>query len=67
MVAQQWFVLRLMLGGGLGKMASPNSKWCDLTAMRYHYWTQPLRKCRVHIDGTARLLVLQSNPSIMRS
>lgn len=48
-MAQQMFVLRLMLGGGLGKIRSPNSLWrfwsipsSDPTAMSWHFWTTPL-------------------------
>jgi hypothetical protein len=40
-VCQQWFLFRLMLGGGLGKIHGGGT-WKELTAMDYHYWTQPL-------------------------
>ena len=33
---------RVMLGGALGKWTGGDSSWRDLTAMSYHYWTQPL-------------------------
>ena len=35
-------VSRVMLGGALGKWTGGDSSWRDLTAMSYHYWTQPL-------------------------
>ena len=37
-VLQQFFVLRLMLGGGLGKQGD----WHTGKAMSFHYWSQPL-------------------------
>ncbi len=38
-VLQQALLLRLMLGGGLGKL---RGNWTSGLAMQYHYWTQPL-------------------------
>ena len=35
-------VSRVMLGGALGKWTGGDSSWKDLTAMSWHYWTQPL-------------------------
>src|SRR5262249_46520451 len=37
-----WLVFRLMFGSGLAKLASGDPTWRDLTAMTYHYETQPL-------------------------
>jgi hypothetical protein len=39
-VLQQFFLLRLMLGGGLGKLRGSN--WKNGEAMSFHYWTTPL-------------------------
>ncbi len=39
-VLQQFMLLRLMLGGGLGKLRGSN--WRTGEAMSYHYWTSPL-------------------------
>lgn len=38
-----WFLLfKLMFLSGVVKLASGDPHWRDLTAMSYHYWTQPL-------------------------
>eukprot|EP01126_Amoeba_proteus_P058909 TRINITY_DN7660_c0_g1_i1.p1 TRINITY_DN7660_c0_g1~~TRINITY_DN7660_c0_g1_i1.p1 ORF type:complete len:383 (+),score=52.50 TRINITY_DN7660_c0_g1_i1:76-1149(+) len=36
------FVWRKMFSCGVGKLVSFDESWRDLTAMDYHYWTQPL-------------------------
>ena len=38
----RWLVFRLMLLSGLVKLASGDPAWWDLTALTYHYETQPL-------------------------
>jgi hypothetical protein len=38
----QWLLFRLMLESGLCKLASGDATWRNLTAMVYHYHTQPL-------------------------
>jgi predicted DCC family thiol-disulfide oxidoreductase YuxK len=35
-------LLKLMLQSGLVKLLSGDPSWRDLTALTYHYWTQPL-------------------------
>jgi len=35
-------VLKLMILSGLVKLLSEDPVWADLTALDYHYWTQPL-------------------------
>ncbi|HMP77550.1 MAG TPA: lipase maturation factor family protein [Kiritimatiellia bacterium] len=37
-----WLVFRLMFLSGYVKLASRDAAWWDLTALTYHYWTQPL-------------------------
>ncbi|MCH2132186.1 MAG: lipase maturation factor family protein [Phycisphaerales bacterium] len=37
-----WLLLRFMFLSGWLKLASQDSAWWDLTALDYHYWTQPL-------------------------
>ncbi len=37
-----WILFRLMLSSGVVKLASGDPVWRDLTALDYHYWTQPL-------------------------
>ncbi len=38
----RWLLFRLMFFSGLVKLASDDECWWDLTALDYHYWTQPL-------------------------
>lgn len=37
-----WLLFRLMVGSGLVKLASGDPTWRDLTAMTFHYETQPI-------------------------
>ncbi len=38
----RWLLFRLMFLSGAVKLASGDAAWRDLTALTYHYWTQPL-------------------------
>ena len=38
----RWLLFRLMFFSGLVKLLSHDPVWRDLTALSYHYWTQPL-------------------------
>jgi predicted DCC family thiol-disulfide oxidoreductase YuxK len=38
----RWLLFRLMFGSGLGKLLSGDPTWLNLTALEYHYWTQPI-------------------------
>ncbi len=38
----RWLLVRLMLLSGVVKLTSGDPCWWDLSALRYHYWTQPL-------------------------
>jgi predicted DCC family thiol-disulfide oxidoreductase YuxK len=38
----RWLNFRLMLGSGVVKLSSGDKTWRDLTAMKYHYETQPI-------------------------
>jgi lipase maturation factor 1 len=42
MWAVRWLLFRLVFGSGLAKLASGDPTWRDLTALAYHYETQPL-------------------------
>ena len=37
-----WLLLRFMFFSGWVKLFSGDTTWTDLTALDYHYWTQPL-------------------------
>ena len=38
----RWLVFRLMFASGMVKLLSDDPVWWNLTALEYHYWTQPL-------------------------
>jgi len=38
----RWLLFRLMFGSGLVKLLSNDPTWRSLTALDYHYWTQPI-------------------------
>ena len=38
----RWLLFRLMFLSGAVKLLSGDSNWRNLTALEYHYWTQPL-------------------------
>jgi lipase maturation factor 1 len=38
----RWLIFRLLIFSGLGKLLSGDPSWRNLTAMTYHYHTQPL-------------------------
>lgn len=37
-----WLLFRLMFSSGVVKLASGDPAWANLTALDYHYWTQPI-------------------------
>lgn len=37
-----WLLFRLVFRSGYVKLASGDPTWADLSALTYHYWTQPL-------------------------
>ncbi len=37
-----WLLARFMFFSGFVKLQSGDTTWLDLTALEYHYWTQPL-------------------------
>lgn len=37
-----WLLFRLMFSSGYVKLASGDASWRDLSALSYHFWTQPL-------------------------
>ncbi|MGH7441693.1 MAG: lipase maturation factor family protein, partial [bacterium] len=37
-----WLLFRLIFGSGLVKLGSGDPNWRNLSALSYHYWTQPL-------------------------
>lgn len=38
----RWLLFRLMFLSGVVKLASQDAAWHDLSALTYHFWTQPL-------------------------
>jgi hypothetical protein len=41
-LADLWLLFRLMFSAGAVKLLSGDPTWRDLSAMRYHYFTQPI-------------------------
>lgn len=39
---ERWLLFRLLFLSGAVKLVSGDPSWRDLTALTYHYWTQPL-------------------------
>ena len=51
----RWLLFRLMLLSGWVKLASHDETWRDLSALAWHYWTQPLPTWSAWIiDGLPR-------------
>jgi hypothetical protein len=44
----RWLLFRLMFLSGAGKLLSGDPAWADLSALEYHYWTQPLPHALSH-------------------
>jgi hypothetical protein len=42
LLALWWLLFRLVFQSGVGKLTSGDRAWRDLSAMEYHWWTQPL-------------------------
>jgi uncharacterized membrane protein YphA (DoxX/SURF4 family) len=40
--ALRWLLFRLVFTSGVGKLASGDPTWRDLTALEFHYFTQPI-------------------------
>ena len=56
-VLYRWLLFRLMFSSGAVKLLSGDPTWRDLTALEYHYWTQPL-------PSPLSWLVHQAHPGI---
>src|SRR5438034_1269638 len=52
-----WLLFRLMFLSGITKLASGDPTWRDLTALDYHFWTQPLPPGPVWKRRAVRVLV----------
>ena len=53
----RWLVFRLFFLSGVVKLASGDEAWRDLTALQYHYWTQPLpTRSAVWVDALQHAL-----------
>jgi len=43
--ALRWLLFRLVFASGVAKLTSGDPTWRDLSALEFHYWTQPLPAC----------------------
>ncbi len=65
----RWLLFRLMFGSGVVKLRSGDPTWRSLTALEYHYETQPLPTwigfyahhlpARVHVTSAAVMFVIE--------
>ena len=51
----QWLLFRLLFESGVVKVTSHDATWRNLTALTYHYWTQPLPTVLAWFAGKAPL------------
>lgn len=49
-ISLRWFIFRIMIGSGLIKLRSNDTKWKDLTVMNYFYETM-VRTCNQRLDS----------------
>jgi hypothetical protein len=61
----RWLLFRLMFASGLVKLLSGDPVWWNLTALEYHYWTQPLPTWSAWIAHQAPGLVQRASCAIM--
>ncbi|HMO50194.1 MAG TPA: lipase maturation factor family protein [Kiritimatiellia bacterium] len=60
-----WLLFRLMFAAGYVKLASQDASWWDLTALTYHFWTQPLPTWTAWYFHQAPLWFLKTSTAIM--
>lgn len=60
-----WLLFRLMFASGYVKWASGDPSWRDLTALQYHFWTQPLPIWTAWFAHHAPAWMLKGSTAIM--
>lgn len=60
-----WLLFRLMFAAGYVKLASHDASWWDLTALTYHFWTQPLPMWTAWFYHHAPLWFLKTSTALM--
>ncbi|HMO05268.1 MAG TPA: lipase maturation factor family protein [Kiritimatiellia bacterium] len=60
-----WLLFRLMFASGYVKWASGDPSWRDLSALQYHFWTQPLPIWTAWFAHHAPGWLLKSGTAIM--
>jgi hypothetical protein len=61
----RWVLARLMFASGVVKLASGDPAWRELTALRWHFWTQPLPAWPAWFADGLGDLVLQGGVAAM--
>jgi hypothetical protein len=61
----RWLLFRLMFASGLVKLLSNDPVWWNLTALEYHYWTQPLPTWTAWLAHQAPALVHKASCALM--
>lgn len=60
-----WLLFRLMFASGYVKLASRDESWWNLTALTYHFWTQPLPVWTAWYAHQAPLWLLKAATAMM--
>jgi hypothetical protein len=61
----RWLLFRLMFASGLVKLLSGDPVWWNLTALEYHYWTQPLPTWSAWVAHQAPGFVQRASCAVM--
>ncbi len=61
----RWLLFRLMFASGLVKLLSDDPAWWNLTALEYHYWTQPLPTWTAWLASQLPALVQRASCALM--
>lgn len=61
----RWLLFRLMFASGVVKLLSDDPAWWNLTALEYHYWTQPLPTWTAWMAGQLPPLVQRVSCALM--
>jgi len=60
-----WLLFRLMFASGYVKLASQDESWWNLTALTFHFWTQPLPMWTAWYMDQAPLWFLKTATAVM--
>jgi lipase maturation factor 1 len=61
----RWLLFRLMFASGVVKLLSDDPVWWNLTALEYHYWTQPLPTWSAWLASQAPAFLQRASCALM--